>query len=445
MSGETVSSTKKLKRVLGFWDLLGASMGQIIGAGIITLLGEAMVMTGRSVPIAFLIAAVLTIFQFLPMLLISGTVRLRGGMYTQVAMLTGEKFAGAYIIMFIFTNLSLSMYAISFSSYFISLFGTGNERAVAFAVLTVFYVLNCFGIDKFAKVQKVIVVLLIASLGIFAAVGVGKIAPGYFEKSTFMTGGIAGLLQSGGLLTFAVSGAACMINFSAEAKNPTRDIPAVMVLSTFAVAVLYGVVAFVAAGVLPLEEVAGKNLAVTANEILPKGAYLFFIICGAGFALISPLNAQLAWAPKPIMQACDDGWLPQGLARLSRYNTPIIILTILYGIGVVCIFTGLSVAILGNMCLVANGVITLMVNARVYKLPEVCPEAWEKSKFKVGKTAMTAITFLGTVGSVLAIVLNASTLNIKLKLLNLAVISGSFLFSFLRNRFSHAEISYEEV
>ena len=73
------SSTKQLKQCLGFWDLMGASVGQIIGAGIMTLLGAAIAMTGRSVPVAFLIAAVITICQYAPLGFIAGTVRLRGG------------------------------------------------------------------------------------------------------------------------------------------------------------------------------------------------------------------------------------------------------------------------------------------------------------------------------------------------------------------------------
>ena len=44
-----------------------------------TLLGAAIAMTGRSVPVAFLIAAVITICQYAPLVFIAGTVRLRGG------------------------------------------------------------------------------------------------------------------------------------------------------------------------------------------------------------------------------------------------------------------------------------------------------------------------------------------------------------------------------
>ena len=55
---EKISSTKQLKQCLGFWDLMGASVGQIIGAGIMTLLGSAIAMTRRSDPLAHFISFV---------------------------------------------------------------------------------------------------------------------------------------------------------------------------------------------------------------------------------------------------------------------------------------------------------------------------------------------------------------------------------------------------
>lgn len=180
----TNSSTKQLKQVLGFWDLMGASVGQIIGAGIMTLMGAALALTGRSVPIAFVIGAVLIVFMYLPLIIICGTVRVRGGQYTMTAMLAGQKLAGAFSIVFIFQNIGLSMYALSFASYFISLFGFGSQKLVALVVLTLFFVLNCLGIDKFARVQNVIVVCLVAALVLFAAFGVGRIQPGYFASDT---------------------------------------------------------------------------------------------------------------------------------------------------------------------------------------------------------------------------------------------------------------------
>lgn len=444
---EQKGSTRQLKQVLGFGDLMGAAVGQIIGAGVMTLLGSAIAMTGRSVPIAFLIASVIVVCQYAPLVFISGTVRLRGGNYTMVAMLAGQKFAGVYSIVFVFSNLSLSMYALSFASYFISLLGIGTEKIVAFVVLTLFFVLNCLGIDKFAKVQNAIVLCLVVALGMFAVFGIGsgRIQADYFAADSWMTGGVMGLFQAGGLLVFATGGANTVVNLSAEAKNPTRDIPLVMIISTLTVAALYGIISFVAAGVLPVEQVAGQNMSLVATEILPYPAYVFFMICGAGFALISTLNAQYAWAPKPVMQACDDGWLPKWLAKLSKWNTPVRILGILYILGVICIFTGLSVSVLGNMSVIAVGITTLMINVFLWKLPSVVPEAWRDSKFKIRPFLLKVVTVFSSMAAVFSIYLNASTLSAPLLILNVVVVIGAFAFAFLRSGRVHMDISYEKV
>ena len=439
------SSTKQLKPVLGFWDLMGAAVGQIIGAGIMTLMGSAIAMTGRSVPLAFLIAAVITVLMYFPLVVLCGTVRLRGGTYTMTAMLAGKKAAGAYSIIFIFQNLSLSMYALSFASYFVSLLGFGNEQVIAFIVLTLFFVLNCLGIDKFAAVQNLIVACLVIALAVFAAFGVGQIEPGYFASESWMTGGMMGLMQAGGLLTFAVGGANCIANLSAEAKRPTIDLPLAMIVSTLFVAVLYGIIAFVAAGVLPVDQVAGQNLSLVAQKVLAGPIYVFFMICGAGFALISTLNSQFAWGPKPTMQACDDGWLPAGLAKLSRWNTPIILLGVLYVLGVVCIISGLDVSVLGNMSLIANGVMSLLINMFLWKLPQIVPGAWNNSKFKMGSGLLNLLTLVGSLAALFNIFLNASTLSRPLQLLNVVVIVGSFIFAHIRSKHVTMDISYESV
>ena len=442
---EKGGSTQQLKPVLGYWDLMGAAIGQIIGAGIMTLLGSAMAMTGRSVPFALGVAALITISQFLPQIFIAGTVRLRGGNYTMVAMLAGKKLAGAYTIVYIMSNISLSMYALSFASYCVSLFGFGNQQVVAVIVLTLFMVLNVMGIDKFAKVQNIIVALLLIALGSFAAFGITKIDPNYFAEETFMTGGVMGLLQAGGLLSFATGGATVIMNLSAEAKNPTHDIPRVVIISTLVVAVMYAFVGFVAAGVLPLDQVAGQNLSLVANAILPKPLYVFFMVCGAGFALISTLNSQLASSPKPVMQACDDGWLPKGLAKLNNHNCPIIILSILYAIALVCILTGLSVSTLGNMAIVASGTTTLLICANAWRLPQICPEYWNESKFKISDGALKLVSVIGTIGCAFNIYLNFSRLSTTLRIINIVVIGGALLFGAARSKNVDLTVSYEKA
>lgn len=75
-AGSKKQSTKDLKRVLGRGDLMGVAVGQIIGAGIMSLTGVAIAMTGRSVPLAFFIAAILVVINMIPTIFVGGTVRL---------------------------------------------------------------------------------------------------------------------------------------------------------------------------------------------------------------------------------------------------------------------------------------------------------------------------------------------------------------------------------
>ena len=111
------SSTKQLEQKLGFWDLMGSAVGQIIGAGIMSLLPAAMAVTGRSVVFSFLIAAIITCCGAIPFIFISSCVRLRGGSYTQLAVMGGKLLAGTQAITAIIGNLSLAMYGISLADY----------------------------------------------------------------------------------------------------------------------------------------------------------------------------------------------------------------------------------------------------------------------------------------------------------------------------------------
>ena len=447
---EQGSSTKQLKQTLGFWDLMGSAVGQIIGAGIMSLMPAAIAITGRSVPFAFLIAALITCAGAIPYIFICSCVRLRGGAYTQLALLAGKTFAGMNVITGILGNMSLGMYGLSLAAYLCPLFGLpeSTQKWVALGVLTLFFVLNLLGIDAFAKIQNALVIVLIGSLLMFGIMGITKVQwNGYFsnEDGYFMIQGVMGMCQAAGLLTFATGGATVIVSFSAEAKNPTRDIPLVVIISTLFVACLYGVLAFVGAGVLPVPEV-GDSLVKVASAILPKPLYIVFIVGGAGCALASTLNNQLASAPKPIMQQCDDGWLPQSFAALTKKNVPWKILAMFYVIGAVCIVSGLSVSILGNLSLVLSGVVGIIIAVSTARIPKLLPEQWARSKFHVSDGALKVFSGIALFGSLFSTYMNARGLDIKLLMLNIAFIVVAAAFGIIRGKqIGELELSYDDA
>ncbi len=438
----------QLNRVLGFWDLMGSAVGQIIGAGIMSLTGAAIAMTGKSVPIAFIISAILVVFKSIPYVFFNSTIRTNGGPYTIVQLLVNKKLGGFYTIVFILSRLSLAMYALSAADYLMGLIGFGNRIIIALIVLTLFYVINAVGIDMFAKVQNTMVVLLVVALIIFTVFGLGEVDwAGMTTEGEWMTDGIMGLMQASSLLTFATGGATVIASLAGEAKDPIHDIPRVIIISTLFVAVLYAVMSCVAVGVLPLEQTAGQSLVETARTILPYPLFVFFILGGAECALASTLNNSLASSTKPIMQATWDGWFPASWGRLSKKKVPIIYLTVLYIIGVLTILTGMDISAIGSLVLLIGAVNEIIICWGLMNLEKVIPEEWAASKFHVGHGTLVVFFILAELANFLNLYLNARGKSTALLIGNVIMAVVALIYSFSRYNSGKVtgEVTYEKA
>jgi APA family basic amino acid/polyamine antiporter len=438
-------TTRNLKRVLGFWDLMSMAVGYIIGSGIMSLMGVSIAMTGRSTIFAFPLAALMIMMVFVPTIIVCGTIRVRGGGYTSSVLLGGKYIGGLVTLFALIMNLSVAMYGLSFADYFLRFFPELPRRLVAFAVITIFWIVNMLGIDKTAKVQNIIVLIMCVSLAMFAALGLGRIQSGFFGEG-FMPNGVLGFLQASAMLTWATGGAQVIVALSGEAKNPTRDIPLVYFTSSIGVALLYSLIAAVAGGVLPLEQVAGQPLTLAAETILPGPVFIFFMVGGAMFALATTLNAQFSSMTKPALQMSVDGWMPRKLAYLHpRFKTPWFWLTLFYVIGVLCVFTGLQIDEMANMLLFFSQFMLLLTNVLVIRLPKAVPEAWERSKFKVSVPLLRIIVALSAIFGIVQIFLLLSYITGTLIIINLVIVAFALLFCLWRVKSGKVrmEVSYE--
>ena len=443
------SSTKDLARTLGKKELMGIAIGQIIGAGIMSMMGVAIAMTGRSANLAFMLSAVFTMCTFFPSIFITSCIRMRGGMYTQMAIFAGDKWAGYYSVVYFITNMSLAMYALSFAEYALALLPSGgSEKVIALVVGTLFFILNYFGVDLMAKIQNLLVIVLLISLTMFAVFGLPSVDfANYFSNADglFLSDGISGFLTAVAYLGFATGGATVILGVSAECKNPTKDIPFVIVTSTIGVAILYGLVATTASGVLPVAEVANQPLTLVAAEILPKPLYIFFIVGGAMFALATTLNSQIMSCTKPVMQSCEDGWFPQSLASLSKYKTPWKILIIYYFILVVPILADLNIAQISSIVQILGYLNNLVLTITAMKLPKMFPEAWEKSQFHVPTPVFNTLMIITCIAILIQASFMLKSMKLSLIVFNVAVMAAGFIWAFYRTGSGKAKptVSYE--
>ena len=443
-----VKSTKELDRVLGRKDLMSIAIGQTIGSGIFALMGVGLAMTGRSANLSMIVGALFVILISIPNIFVGGTIRMRGGFYPQLGLLVNKTCSGFFVIVHILAWTALALYALSFADYTLAMIPGINKTLIAFSVLTFFYVVNLLGIQSAARVQNLMTLAMVVALTVFICFGLPQVQPGYFEGPDFMTGGWQGLLAAGALYTWAIGGANVIVYLGAEAKNPTKDIPFVIIVATLVIALFYALMATVAAGVLPISEVANQPLSVVAAKILPRPVYIFFIVGGAMFALTTTLNAALGWVTKPILQACVDGWLPSGLGAISKkYKTPYIILTLLYLESLVPIFFEFNISTIGNMAVILNNVLFAIICFSAIRMTTVIPEIWGQSKFHVSKGTLAFWSILGGVATLGQTALLFSVLKPYEMVGNVVVVVFALGYAMLRMRSGkvNMEVSYEEV
>ena len=260
-----------------------------------------------------------------------------------------------------------------------------------------------------------------------------------------MTDGIGGFLTAVAYLGFATGGATVILGVSAECKNPTKDIPFVIIVTTVSVAILYGLVATAAAGVLPVAEVANQPLTLVANQILPQPLYVLFIVGGAMFALATTLNSQIMSCTKPVMQSCEDGWFPQSLASLSKFKTPWKILIIYYVILVVPILLDLQISQISSIVQILGYINNLIFTITAMKLPKMFPEAWEKSQYKVPTPVFNTLMIITCIAILIQASFMIKSMTPQLIIFNVATMAVGFIWAFYRTGTGKAKptVSYE--
>ncbi|MGW7886618.1 amino acid permease [Staphylococcus xylosus] len=373
-----------LKKVLGLTDVLGIAIGQIIGAGVMSLTGIGIQMTGSGITPAFILSAVITLLTMFPIAILGSTLPTTGGMYQYTSRLLSPKTGVFWLMLFMFLQITLSLYALSFAQYLEGLFPGVPVRTVAFSLLTILFIVNIIGIKSASIIGNLMVITLIVALSCFIIFGIPHVNFGVFNSNSMFPDGFTGFFTAVGLVSFATGGAQVVAELGGEMKNPKRDIPIVIIVATIFVGILYAFIASIAVGVLPIPEVAGRPLTSVAKEILPTPIFIFFMIGGAMFALATTLNSTFTWVTKSLLIAIHDGYLPKALGHVNkRFGTPHWLLLIFYIIGAIPIVTGMSLNVVAQLGTGISLIVFAFPALAVTQLPKKYPEAYKQSPFKV--------------------------------------------------------------
>ena len=414
---------EKKSNKLNLFTLVCIAVGNVVGAGIITTTGLAIAQTGRSVWISSGLAVLCGFLWLYPVIVFSSCARYRGGAYAQASVLMGRLAGGIYSLMWLPMFLMMGMMASGLGLYIHSVVPSIPAAAAGIAAITLFYTFNLLGVGSMSKLQNPMTVFLLLCLLAFAFVGFGKVdseALAVTSPSYYLNGGI-GLIDGIMLLVYSTSGHSLVTAMSWDAKDPKKNIPKAIIISTGVILVLYCTVSFVAGNVLPVEQVAGQPLTYVAKVLFPGPLFIVFIIGGPIMALATSTNAGFATLCAPAMGAIKNGWLPAGIARTNKNGAPWILYTIMYLISVLPLMCGVSLSALTAYNVMTQRACSIILLISAFRLPTVLKEQWEKSWMHMPNAVYYGICTLSLVTNVIALILNVRTLNVSAFVLNLTV------------------------
>jgi amino acid transporter len=273
-------------------------VGAMVGAGIFSLLGAAGEVAGAAVWLSFIIAGAIAMLQGYSFAKFGARYPSAGGILEYVRQGFGDgHITGIIAWLLLSTNAIITaMVAVSFGSYASSAFDLGTGASVSlFAVLLllVMTVLNVVGSNAVAKVQTLIVIVVIGILTIFA---VTTLANAHAHLLAFSGYPSAKHIISSVALTFFAFLGFGVITFTAkDLADPPRQLPRAMFLALGIATTIYVAVSLGVFGTLTVEQViasGGTALAVAAQPVLGQAGYWLMTIT-ALFATSGATNAGL--------------------------------------------------------------------------------------------------------------------------------------------------------
>jgi APA family basic amino acid/polyamine antiporter len=373
---------------LNMANIFGLGLGGAIGSGIFVLLGFGIAFTGRSIVLVCVGGCLFMLLAYMYNVIMSAMFVFKGGDYSQKALLFSPLMTGFSATMTLVNSMAMSSYALAIVGYIASVV-PGVEpytRVLAILIMTLFFASSIKGSRFITLIENAMTIVLIAAIALFVVFGIPQIKPGYFSNvdGGFFKGGLGGFLSAIAIMGWACQGTTMApVSLGAVTEKPKRTIPIGILWVTIALAVIYGAMSLVAAGVLPYDKVAGANLSVTAKAIFPNGLYIAFILGGGICAIATSLLGGIAMLRYPLMKIAEDGWLPGVFKKETKSGYPWVIQLTFYLLSVVPILLGFSLDALISLVMIPSMLMNLYLNLACITLPKRYPEQWKKSTLRM--------------------------------------------------------------
>ena len=306
---------------IGLAAAVSIGIGGMVGAGIFSILGVVAQAAGSAMWLAFMIGGIVALLSTYSYARLGATFPSAGGAVHFLVKGFGDGVLAGGLNLFMWASyiISLALYATAFGSY-AATFVTKTPAALlvkslAVGAVVLLTLVNAFGARLMGRSETIIVVVKVAILVLFAAVGLWFIRPGYLSPALWPE--TKSILFGAGVLFIGYEGFGLVTNAAGNMRDPRTMLPRALYTSVVLVIIIYLAVALTVTGTLSdyeIEQARDFALAEAAKPFLGEFGFRLIAIA-ALFSTASAINATLFGSANVCYMIARDGELPAGLSR----------------------------------------------------------------------------------------------------------------------------------
>jgi basic amino acid/polyamine antiporter, APA family len=387
---------------MGPFSLTTLGIASVVGAGIFVTTGEAAAKyAGPAVVISFVLAGIAAALTAVCYAELAAMIPIAGSTYSYA-----YATFGTFLAWFIGWDLLLeylfaaSTVAVGWAGYAVSLVGSigwqvpndlanppfGDDAGVlnvpAILVVAATTALLVVGVRQSATANNTMVVLKMAILVLFAAVGIAYVTPDNWSpfvpasEGGFGDFGLSGIVRGAGVVFFAYVGFDAVSTAAGESRNPQRTVPIGLLATVIISTLLYVAIGLVLTGLVPYNSL---NVSDPISRALEEGApgidWLDNLVdIGAVIGLASTVLVTFYGQTRILMRMSADGMLPPIFDRVDpRFRTPAFT-TVLCGVIGVVVAGLVPIDVLGELVSIGTLLAFLIVCAGVLVLRRTHPD-----------------------------------------------------------------------
>jgi len=340
---------------IGLVAAVSIGIGGMVGAGIFSILGVVAHAAGNAMWLAFAVGGVVALLSTYSYAKLGATFPSAGGAVHFLVKSFGDGVLAGGLNLFMWAGyiISLALYATAFGGYAATFVTTTPSplllKSLAVVPVVVLTLVNAFGATFMGRWETFIVVVKVAILVLFAAVGLCFIRPGYLSPELWPE--TKSILFGAGVLFIGYEGFGLVTNAAADMRDPRKMLPRALYISVILVIALYLAVALTVTGNLSdyeIEQSKDYALAEAAKPFLGQFGFRLIAIA-ALFSTASAINATLFGSANVCYMIARDGELPAGLSRTEwKDATGGLLLTAALIVVVMLIFDLSGIAMMGS-------------------------------------------------------------------------------------------------